>query len=215
MAGFISGCSEPPSSEARLSESIVLTKHAPNANFGAYRSFFIRPEIRVLSDGESADPIAESYATPLLSQTTQNLILRGYEQVDVKADAELAVEMVYVRSVNSTVACYSWWDSDYWGYPGWGYAPYYGGCSSTAWRAGTLATMIVDLTPARNEAGGDGGTPDGEGVAGAGPGEKLLSTIWFAGVYGVEVDYKDATAERARQGIDQAFVQSPYLATSL
>jgi len=216
MAGFISSCSAPPSSEARLSESIVLTKHAPNANFGAYHSFFIRPEIRVLSDGEAADPIEESYATPLLLQTSQNLALRGYEQVDVKADAELAVELVYVRSVNSAVACYSWWDSDYWGYPAWGYYPYYGGCSSTAWRAGTLATMIVDLTPARNEGGGgEGGGSEGDGAAGAGPGEKLLSTIWFSGVYGVEPDFKDAAAERARQGIDQAFVQSPYLATSL
>jgi len=214
MAGFISGCSAPPPSETRLSESIVLTKHAPNADFGAYRSFFIRPEIRVLSDAETADPIEERYATPLLLQTTQNLIARGYEQVEVQADAELAVEMVYVRSVNSAVACYSWWDSSYWGYPGWGYYPYYGGCTTTAWRAGTLATMIVDLTPARNEAGGEGGA-DGDGAAGAGPGEKLLSTIWFSGVYGVEPEFKDATVERARQGIDQAFVQSPYLATSL
>ena len=215
MAAFLSGCSAPPPSEVRLSESIVLTKHAPNVDFGAYHTFFIRPEIRVLVDRETADPIEEAYATPLLLQTAQNLALRGYEQVDVKADAELAVEMVYVRSVNSAVACYSWWDPDYWGYPAWGYYPYYGGCTSTAWRAGTLATMIVDLTPARNEGGGDGGAPDGEGAAGAGPGEKLLSSIWFSGVYGVEVDYKDSIAQRARQGIDQAFVQSPYLATSL
>ncbi len=50
---------------------------------------------------------------------------------------------------------------------------------------------------------------------GAGPGEKLLSTIWFSGVYGVESGYTDSTVDRARQGIDQAFAQSPYLATSL
>jgi hypothetical protein len=209
VAGSLIGCSAPPPSEARLSESIVLTKHAPNANFGAYHTFFIRPEIRVLTEGEAADPIEEQYAAPLLAQTTQNLSLRGYEQVDAQADAELAVEMVYVRSINTGTTCYSWWDSSYWGYPGWGYYPYYGGCTNTAWRAGTLATMIVDLTPAQG-ASGEGGEG---GEAGAGPGEKLLSTIWFSGVYGIEEDYKESTAQRARQGIEQAFAQSPYLVT--
>jgi hypothetical protein len=217
MAGFISGCSSPPPSEARLNDSIVLTKHAPKADFGAYHTFFIRPEIRVLADEGTTEPIEDRYAAPLLAATTAHLIARGYEQVDVKSDAELAVELDYVRSVSSAVACYSWWDSDYWGYPAWGYYPYYGGCASATWRAGTLATMIVDLTPARNDAGngGEGGASDGEeGAAGAGPGQKLLSAIWFSGVYGVENDYTDAIVERARQGIDQAFAQSPYLATS-
>jgi hypothetical protein len=210
VAGLLTSCSAPPSSEERLSDSIVLTKRAPNANFAAYHTFFIRPEIRVLGDGETVDLIEEKYATPLLEETTENLTLRGYEQVDVKADAELAVELVYVRSVNTAVTCYSWWDSYYWGYPGWGYYPYYGGCTSATWRAGTLATMIVDLTPARSDAsdGGEGG------AAGAGPGEKLLSSIWFSGVYGVEIDSNASIAERARQGIDQAFAQSPYLVTS-
>ncbi len=217
MAGLISSCSAPPSSEARLSESIVLTKRAPNASFGAYHTFFIRPEIRALGDDDTAEPIDSRYAAPLLDETTEQLIARGYQQVDIKADAELAVELVYVRSVNSAVTCYSWWDSYYWGYPAWGYYPYYGGCTGTTWRAGTLATMIVDLTPAKDAAGdgGEGGASEGEGgAAGAGPGQKLLSTIWFSGVYGVEQDYTDSIVERARQGIDQAFAQSPYLATS-
>jgi len=216
IAGSISSCSSPPPPEARLSDSIVLTKHAPDASFGSYHTFFIRPEIRVLADGESADSIEDRYAAILLAETTQNLLARGYEQVDVKADAELAVEMVYVRSVNSGTACYSWWDAYYWGYPGWAYYPYYG-CTSTAWRVGTLATMIVDLTPARNEAGGggEGGAPDNEaGAAGAGPGEKLLGMIWFGGVYGVETGYTESNVDRARHGIEQAFAQSPYLVTS-
>jgi hypothetical protein len=212
IAGFISGCSSPPPSEARLNDSIVLTKRAPKADFGAYRTFFIRPEIRKLADDDTDEPVEDRYAAPLLTETTEQLVARGYEQVEDKADAELAVELVYVRSVNTAVACSSWWDPYYWGYPAWGYYPYYGGCTSAAWRAGTLATMIVDLTPAKNDAGEDG---EGEaGAAGAGPGDKLLSTIWFSGVYGVENDYTDAIVERARQGIDQAFAQSPYLATS-
>jgi Domain of unknown function (DUF4136) len=213
-AGLIGACSTPPSSEARLNDSIVLTKRAPNASFGAYHTFFIRPEIRVLADDDTAEPLDDRYAAPLLDETTEQLVARGYEQVNDKADAELAVELDYVRSVNSAVACYSWWDSYYWGYPAWGYYPYYGGCTSATWRAGTLATMIVDLTPAKNDAGDGGGSDAEGGAAGAGPGQKLLSTIWFSGVYGVESDYTDSTVERARQGIDQAFAQSPYLATS-
>jgi hypothetical protein len=210
IAGFISGCSSPPPSEARLNDSIVLTKRAPKADFGAFHTFFIRPEIRVLSDDDTAESIEDRYAAPLLAETTEQLIARGYQQVDDKADAELAVELGYVRSVTTAVACYSWWDPYYWGYPAWGYYPYYGGCTSAAWRAGTLATMIVDLTPAKNDDGEEGE----EGAAGAGPGDKLLSTIWFSGVYGVENEYTESIVERARQGIDQAFAQSPYLSTS-
>ena len=217
MAGFISGCSSPPPSEARLNDSIVLTKHAPKADFSAYHTFFIRPEIRVLAEEGTTDPIEDRYAEPLLAETIEQLIARGYQQVNVKADAELAVELLYLRSVNTAVTCYSWWDPYYWGYPAWGYYPYYGGCTNAAWRAGTLATMIVDLTPAQQAPGngGEGGAPDGEeGAAGAGPGQKLLSTIWFSGVYGVENDYTESIVERARQGIEQAFAQSPYLVTS-
>jgi hypothetical protein len=216
LAGFNMGCSAPPPSEARLSESIVLTKYAPDASFGAYHTFFIRPEIRVLGDDDTTESLDDRYATPLLVETTEQLVARGYQQADSQADAELAVELVYVRSVSSAITCYSWWDSSYWGYPAWGYYPYYG-CSSSTWRAGTLATMIVDLTPAQSDAagGGDAGAgSDDEGAAGAGPGQKLLSSIWFSGVYGVEYDYTESTVERARHGIEQAFAQSPYLATS-
>jgi len=190
-----------------MSQSIVLTKYAPGANFGAFHTFFIRPEIRILADNDMTEVVDDALAAPLVAQTAQNLIARGYEQVDDKADAELGVEMVFVHSVHSAVSCYSWWDPDYWGYPGWGYYPYYGGCSGTTWRAGTLATMIVDLTPARNE-GGEGGE------AGAESGDKLLSSIWFSGVYGVESAFGDASLARAHEGIDQAFAQSPYLMTS-
>lgn len=217
VAGLLASCSGPPASSELLGESIVLTKRAPEADFGAYHTFFIRPEIRILDDDDEDDEVAdERYANPLLAATIDGLTDRGYVEVDTQAEAELAVELVYVRSVTTSVSCYSWWDPYYWGYPAWGYYPYYGSCSASTWRAGTLATMMVDLTPALGEpppaegsgGAGAGGAPSGEVI------DKLLSTIWFSGVYGVEYDTTADTVSRARDGIVQAFAQSPYLETT-
>lgn len=213
IAGLATGCSETPDSSERLGESIVITKYSPDADFGAYKTFFIRPEVRVLSDDRDDDPdtLDDRYAETLIDTTVDELTERGYQQVDDPADAELGVELVYLRSVTTSVSCYSWWDPYYWGYPGWGYYPYYGTCAASTWRSGTLATNLIDLSEAQENPGTDLGAG---GAGGAGNGDvvnKLLSSVWFSGVYGIEYDYTADNVARARDGIVEAFGQSPYL----
>jgi len=204
---LVMGCSEPtPSSEA-ISDPVVLTLQANQVDFGKYQTFFLKPQITTLDDTGAAGTVDPQTAQSLLDTTTQNMVARGYRAADRQSDADLAVEMLYTQSVSSAVTCYSWWDPYYWGYPAYGYYPYYGSCDSTVWKSGLLATVIVDLTPAKS---GPSLTP-GQVIsdAAAPPPTNRLGGIWFSGVYGVEL-----TSIEARTGIDQAFAQSPYLTSS-
>jgi hypothetical protein len=195
---LVAGCGSPPPSEELLNQSVVLTKYEPNVNFGSFHSFFLRPEIRTLGEDGTIDTVDPDKAQPLLDATERNLLARGYQPAS-KDVAELAVELDYLAVVSSATWCYTWWDSGYWGTPGWGYYPYYG-CGTDVWRSDMLATHIVNLSDARSNSDGSDGGADGTAAN--------LSALWFSGVYGVGLDSRDA-----QQGIDQAFAQSPYLAS--
>ena len=198
---LVSGCGAPPPSDELIKQSLVLTQYAPRVDFSVFRSFYLRPEIRALNDDGSTETVDPDTAQPLLDATERNLIERGYEPV-AKADAELAVELDYLAVVSTATWCYSWWDAAYWGYPNWGYYPYYGGCGSDVWRSGLLVTHVVDLTEAQTSPSG------GEGGAG-GSGPMNVRGIWFSGIYGVDLD-----SRAARDGVDQAFSQSPYFSSA-
>ena len=201
MVGLsVVACGAPPPSDELLNQSLVLTKYAPNVDFAAFHSFYLRPEIRTLNDDGSVDTVDPEKAQPFLDATQSNLEARGYHPV-AKEEAELGVELDYLAIVSSATWCYSWWDSGYWGYPGYPYYPYYGGCGTDIWRSDMLATHLVDLTQAQSN-------PDG-GEAGAGGGAPMnVPGIWFSGVYGVELNPRDGV-----DGINQAFAQSPYLSS--
>jgi hypothetical protein len=196
MGLLVAGCGSPPPSEELRNQSLVLTKYVPSADFAAFHSFFLRPEIRTLGEDGMVDTIDPDKAQPLLDATEKNLIERGYQPV-AKEDAELAVELDYLAVVSSATWCYSWWDTGYWGTPGSGYYPFYG-CGTDIWRSDMLVTHVVDVSEAHSN-------PDG-GDAGASGSPTNVTAIWLSGVYGVGLDSREA-----QQGIDQAFAQSPYL----
>ncbi|HSU41684.1 MAG TPA: DUF4136 domain-containing protein [Polyangiaceae bacterium] len=192
-------CAAPPPDSDR-DQSIVITKHAPTVDFPQYRTFFLRPEIRTFADEGEGTPIDSAKAQPLLDATERNLIARGFTAAP-KAEADLAVEMLYTEHISTTYWCYSWYDPYYWGYPG-GYYPYYG-CDTAMWKSNMLSTTISDLTEARaGSAGGEAGT-GGQGSQG-----DKVPGIWFSGIYGIAI-----TTPQAIDGIDQAFSQSPYIQT--
>jgi hypothetical protein len=210
LSSYSMGCYSPPISEERLQESIVITTRDETADFGAYRTFFVRPEIRVLDestldkgttvddDGTSVETelLSADLADPLIAETRENLIARGYTEASVLEGVDLGVELVYLRTIVSDYYCYYWGDWGYWGYPGATYYyPY--GCTGSAWQSSMLVTNAVDLAAAaRDEA------------------DQPLRGIWFSGVYGVEAESAQFVAARAVAGITQAFNQSPYFAAS-
>ena len=150
FSGLIASCAPAYPSDEALQSSVVFTLRAPQANFGSYQTYFLRPEIRQLTtDGTGTATLDSNVAGPLLDETREQMANRGYVMIDDKTEADLAVEMIYVSSQWISTYCYSWWDPYYWGYTGWYYYPYYD-CSASTWQTNTLATMITDLSPARD-----------------------------------------------------------------
>jgi hypothetical protein len=74
-----------------------------------------------------------------------------------------------------------------------------------------LATNLIDLSEAIENADPDLGAGGAGGAGGGSIANKLVSSVWFSGVYGIEYDYTADNVARAREGIVEAFGQSPYL----
>jgi uncharacterized protein DUF4136 len=230
------GCYAPPAPDSRFEESVVVTARDSQADFQKYQTFFIRPEVRMIDEGKeegsAAETVPDVAAQPLLDATSQNLIDRGFRPAASKEEADLGVELVYLRAVYSATYCYDWyywWDYYYWGY--YYYYPY-GSCDTAAWRSGMMVTHMTDLetmgpaapdlpaqlptTPLPTPLPSDGTTPPATGSITAPPSTTatLRKGVWYSGIYGVEIDSTSFVVSRAVDGIDQAFKQSPYLTTA-
>jgi len=205
FAGLLGACAAPPPESERLAESIVLTRHAPDADFSKFKTYFLRPEVRTLAEDGALDPVDPGKSQQLLNAVTKNMNDRGFVAVEIQ-EAELGLEIVYVEHVSSATWCYTWYSPYYWGYPAWGYYPYYP-CDTTVWKSGMLATLMTDRTPALENPGGVADGDGGEaGAGGAGGRPNILGGIWFSGVYAVSPTMADAV-----DGINQSFKQSPYI----
>jgi hypothetical protein len=207
-----SGCDDTPLEQERLAQSVIVTSRDEGADFLAFRTFFIRPEVRVLEDSETSTgaPAALSVAPdaqqevlpavlsdPLLQATRENLLDRGYTEVEQSGNADLGLDLIYVRSAHTDYLCNNWGDWAYWGFAGWSYYfPY--SCTTTSWQGGMLVTHAIHLEAARER---KAAAPEGLGV---------LRGVWFSGVYGLEVESAAFVTGRALVGIDESFEQSPY-----
>lgn len=218
-ATTLAACYSPPAPDDRFEDTIVVTSSDEAADFTAFQTFFVRPEIRVLDESEenqgttqtqqsvddgtpavTVETMPAAMATSVIDSVTQNLIARGYRPAAAKNEADLAVEIVYLRAVFSDYYCYYWSDWYYWGYPGYSYYyPY--SCDTAEWRSGMMVTNVVDLKSA------------GPARAAAPMGNSVLRGVWFSGIYGVESE-SGSSMQRAVDGIDQSFEQSPYLTAS-
>jgi hypothetical protein len=202
----LSGCYAPPSTDDAFEESVVVTSRDEGTDFTTYGTFFVRPEVRLLDEevgiNENPEILSPAVAAPLVQTTRDNLTARGFTEVASKEEANLAVELLYLRNVNSQQYCYGyygWYDSYYWGYP---YYPYYPYCDTSVWRSGTLLSYAMDTAIVA--------VPPPVGDAGAGLSDKVLRTVWTSAIYGAEVDSVQYVQDRAIAGINQAFIQSPY-----
>jgi hypothetical protein len=197
-------CYWTPTENERLEDAVVVSSRDPAVDLGAFRTFFVRPDIRILEEANGipgtsdSEVVPDPIAAPLLSATRSNLLGRGYTEAASSDDAELAVDLVYVRGVQSAYYCTYWGDWAYWGYPGWSYYfPY--PCGTSEWHSGMLTTHIVDLAAAQAESAAEPGTAG------------IVRGVWFSAVYGAEVESVSFVTARAVDGIDEAFAQSPYL----
>lgn len=197
LAGMVSGCEPQPDDLKLLDQFVVSTNFDPDANFGSYATYYMPVDtIGLVSNVSSDDTIivGTSYARPVITQVKSNLSARGYQSVGLGDDPDLAVNAYVLKNLNifqevnypGSYGYPGYYYPGYYGYYGYNYYPY---VSTYAYNTGVLVIEVVDLKNI---------TP-----------QNTVKVIWDAYLGDVfsSVDLHQQTLD----GIDQAFLQSPYL----
>jgi hypothetical protein len=213
---FVAGCASEGFTSVK-DYDMVLTIEDPIYDYRQNSTYVVIPEVEVLSDFvdegiEIEDK--ERWQNVIIPALHQNMKARGYtEWTGDPQDADVVVGAGIVAVENwSYYSYYPWW-----GWYGWYYYPYYGPTVAVNYSSGSVLIVMIDPekttipdtdvpipphdTDMELDAGVDGGVPtppDGE----------VYQAIWGAGLHGL-LNY--VTEQKVRNGINQAFEQSPYL----
>ena len=178
----------------------VTTLYDKQHDFGAGVTYAL-PDTVVFIDedgvgGDDESDVSHQYDDQIIASIRENLNAAGYTEVTGAAarNADLAV-LASSTTATTVGVYYDWWY--YWGYypywpgyaPGWGYG-YPPVSVAYAYSTGTLIMTMIDLKNAD--------------VA-----NKSIPVLWIGAVNGVLTG--NSSVARVTNGIDQAFVQSPYL----
>jgi hypothetical protein len=194
VAAVFASCQPEPDNLKLLDDFVVSTNYDTSADFDQYSTYSIavdtigfisnRTNDTLLTHGES------SLVRPILSRIRTNLDSRGYTRVDRNEDPDVGVNVFIVNDLNlfQQVVYSNYYYPYYYGYGSSFYYdfPY---VQTYAQNTGALVVEFVDLLNR---------TPDNK-----------VKVVWTATMGDLI-----STVDRERQsqeGIDQAFLQSPYL----
>jgi hypothetical protein len=137
-----------------------------------------------LTEGQAPEYVQEPYNTQILNEIESNMTALGWTKVEDPANADLTL-FPAVWTNTTVVYWYDYWCWYYYYYCGWGW--YYPSYSTY-----TTGTMIMGLIAA---------------------GEEYVepANVWTGAINGLLSGTYDIS--RVKNGIDQAFKQSPYLDT--
>ena len=198
------GC-YPGEIDSASQTDVVLTFHAPNADFAATNTLVMPDSIVDIGvAGGGTSTFDHQYDAQILARIQTNFESMGYTFVDTATTQPDAVVLVSGITIDNYQAWsgYPWWPYwGWWGYWGtWGYSAasdpqwYYPWAPVvvTSYKSGTIFISLVD--------------PD---VAVAGD----PTTLWAAALNGMLEGSDSEILARINTNITQAFVQSPYLST--
>jgi hypothetical protein len=167
---------------------------------GALRrsSTFVLPDT-VVRLSQFGTPIGPTLAHQLIIQVRAHFRAMGWTELANERGAHPDVLILIAASTQTQIGlAYGDWFSS------WGYLPYWGGSVDQSWawgypdgavpysyQTGTLLVSMIDVSSPRDAT------------------TKTIPLLWAAALDGLVGD--GSTVERIRAGIDQAFVQSPYL----
>lgn len=173
----------------------VTTVHDGGTNFATFQTFAVADTVKYLEADGGSRNLDPALGNPLISAVASNMTSRGYTQIVPtqvnQPDLAMTLGVATVTYTNVYVS-YPW--CAYWGYyypycSGWGwyYPPITG---VTQYDVGTLVISMATSDVANSRANG----------------------VWIGAVRGVLSSTDNADVQRAVVGINQAFVQSPYIA---
>lgn len=198
LAGALSlwGCQTEPDSLKLFDELVVSTNYDTNAAFASYTTYAIPTDtIGFISNTNPNDTILVAradngyYPRRVLEQVIENMNDRQYARVDRTENPDLGVNVYVVKDLNlfQQVVYPNYYYPYYYGYGSYYSYPY---INTYAYNTGALVVEIVDLKNV---------TPDNK-----------VKVIWNA--YMGDVYSTIDLTEQSLEAIDQAFVQSNYLA---
>ena len=193
-------CQKEPYPQDNDNEYLVFTSPAKDVNFADYRTFDIVDSVLVVGQTKKPYYSQSNNALALIQAYRTNMEKLGYIYTPSNPDAELGIQVTYMEKTERFVQYYDnpywwydypgYWPAGYWGdWTGW-YYPY---PVTYTYTTNALVAEMVDLTS---------GEQDGK--------LKIVWSSYIGGPAGYNISYD---VKRMTQSIDQAFKQSPYLAT--
>lgn len=196
-------CQKEPDMDKLSSNFMVYTEYDKNADFSSFATFYLPDTIKVLGSKvtnwvgtafsqDDGDPNAEK----IITATAVNLEARGYTRIEdpeQRTTADIGIQLSYVEDTyyvtyyNTPYYWYDWWWGYNWG-PAWGYVyPTYS--MTYSYQVGSLLGEMIYIDKAASK----------------------LYPVWSFYVVGSMSGSTYTDITRAVNGVNQAFIQSPYV----
>ena len=195
MLAALVGCQPEPDQYKLHDELVVSTNYDPAANFGAYTTYSIATDTIGFASNQTNDTILthqdSELVRPIISRIRENMDQRGYTRVSVEEDPDIGVNVMIVNNLNlfQQVIDPGYYYPYYYGYSSYYYYPY---VQTYVENTGTLVLQLVDLKN-RNT-------------------NNQVKVVWAA--YLGDLISTVNRLKQTEEGIDQAFIQSPYIGQS-
>lgn len=172
---------------------LVVTNYDDEFNFGDLNTFFIFDTIVRVGDNYSQS-LPYSYDDEVLDRIRQNMLSRGWVEVNTNSQADLVMHTTAWNVTNVTYF-YDWYYYWGWGYPGYGGWGWYYPPGYTYVTSYTFGTVLMEMA-----------YPAGSNFE-----NETIPVVWTGLVNGLLEGSNAEIEYRIQNGIDQCFTQSPYL----
>ena len=124
FAVTLASCEKDPDMDKLDNNYLVYTNYDKKADFKTFETYYLPDSILVIGDKENAEYWKDENAQEILSAYVANMNSRGYIRVNDREEADLGLQVSYVRSTYyfTDYGRPEWW----WNYPGYWDAPYWG-----------------------------------------------------------------------------------------
>ena len=191
-------CRKEPDLSQLSANFVVQTDAAKGVSFSNYKTYYISDTVALISTTKTDTLLPADAAKQIVNTIKSNMNARGYTFVPKGLKPELGINTVAVKDVNVGVVYPGWW----WGYPGywdpwywgWYYPYYYPWTVAYSVTTGSVIAEIIDLKNVNAN--------------------QQLQVIWTMSLNGALGSSGASNLQRAVDGINQAYTQSPYLTTT-
>jgi hypothetical protein len=192
LALGLAGC-YPGGPESLGELSTVITVKNPDADFTGLRNYAMIDKVFEIDAGDDSEPLDPRYEDTILEEIQAQMEAAGFARVDTSATQDIDVYL-QVGAVVREVWVY-WYDWGYYpGYPGYpGYYPPTVGVAS--FEQGSIVWQFSDVRELQ-----DPGNEDAKAILN-----------WVGGINGAVANTTSTNEAGIRNGIRQAFAQSPYI----